>query len=182
MATDAAKAKGRARIIAINDCWRLAPFADLLYAADAAWWDHHQGVPSFAGEKWTQDKGRGLAAAQRWNLKVVRSELRDGLSLDPQLIHQGYNSGFQALNLAVLFGAARVILLGFDMKATGGRSHWFGDHPAPLLRGSPYNLFVAAFDRAAPELVRAGIDVINCSRETALTCFRRASLDEVWRD
>lgn len=167
------------RTIAVNDCWRIAPHADLLYAADHAWWEVHSGVPDFAGERWTQDKSKGIETAKRWGLRCVRSESRPGLSFDPTFIHQGGNSGFQVLNLAVLFGAARILLLGFDMQWSGGKSHWFGDHPAPLRNPNNFKAYRAAFDQAAPQLKDAGIEVINCSVETALTCFPRARIQEV---
>lgn len=178
-ARDAALARAKARTIAVGDAWRLAPDADVLYHADAPWWDEYQGVPAFRGERWTQDKVWGLDSARRWGLRVVCSELRDGISFDPACIHQGYNSGFQALNLAVLFGAVRIVLLGFDMQAKNGKQHFHGNHPPSLNRNSPYPMFIAAFSDAAPQLQQAGIEVINASRETALECFPRRPLAEV---
>ncbi|HCZ48509.1 MAG TPA: hypothetical protein DCZ11_05850, partial [Gammaproteobacteria bacterium] len=56
-----------------------------------------------------------------------------GLSASPLRIHQGGNSGYQALNLAVLLGAERVILLGYDMH--GG--HWHGRHGGRLNNPEP---------------------------------------------
>lgn len=183
-AEDASAARGRARIIAVNDSWRLAPFADLLYAADAPWWDHENGAKhrGFAGEKWTQDQRSGsdaqFKAAARWGLTLVHSENRAGLSFAPELVHQGGNSAFQALNLALLFGARRILLLGFDMQATGGRAHFFGNHPPGLDHQQPFGMWRAAFAAAAPQLAEAGIEVINCSHETALTCFPCRPIEE----
>lgn len=176
---DVEKVRGKTRVIAVNDACRLAPWADILYAADRPWWDYHKGVPDFPGEKWTQDKSGGDVAAARWGLQCVRSETRAGLSFDPAFIHQGANSGFQVLNIAVLISGGPIFLLGYDMQCTGGRAHWFGDHPPQVHRDANYAYFRRAYDQAAPELAAAGIDVINCSRETALTCFRRATIDEV---
>lgn len=136
-------------------------------------------MPAFQGERWTQDKVWSLESARRWGLRVVRSELRSGISFDPAYICQGYNSGFQALNLAVLFGCTRIVLLGFDMQKTNGKQHYNGDHPDALRRNSPFPLFCAAFADAAPQLSAAGIEVINCTRETALTCFPREHLEDV---
>ena len=41
--------RGRARVIAINDAWRVAPWADVLYGCDGRWWRKHGGVPGFGG-------------------------------------------------------------------------------------------------------------------------------------
>lgn len=172
--------RGKTRVIAINDACRLAPWADMLYAADRPWWDHYQGVPEFAGEKWTQDKSGGDQAALRWGLHCVRSERKQGLSFDPSVIHQGANSGFQVLNIAVLSGCAPIYLLAYDMQPTGGKLHWFGDHPPKVRRGISFDLYRMAFVEVAPQLEAAGIPVINLSRETALTCFPRMRIEEVF--
>lgn len=111
-------------------------------------------------------------------INVIRSAPQAGVSVDPSLIHTGSNSGFQALNLAILAGASRVLLLGYDMQATGGKSHWFGDHPGSLNRTSPYAVFRKAFEDAADQIARLGVEVINCSRETSLMCFPRVALSD----
>lgn len=157
----------------VNDGYRLAPWADVLYAADPEWWDHHRGAAPFQGVRVTQDAG----AARRWRLHYIESVNRPGFSLDPAVIHRGDNSGFQALNLAVLAGCAPIVLLGFDMQKQGAKRHWFGDHPGALNQDSPYGLFAAAFDEAArrhPE-----IPIWNASRETALVCWPRVALRQV---
>lgn len=136
-------------------------------------------MPAFRGERWTQDKQGGPACAKRWGLRLVRSEQGNEVSFDADYICQGWNSGFQGLNLAVLFGCQRIVLLGFDMRPAKGKHHFNGNHPGKLNRASPYALFRAAFEAAAPQLDAAGIEVINCSRQTALKCFERRAIEEV---
>jgi hypothetical protein len=162
--------------IAVNDNWRKVPTAEILYAADAPWWAYHDYVPEFAGERWTQQKGpSGWARhAMAQGLRVIQSAASPGVSTDPALIHTGSNSAFQALNLAVLGGARRVLLLGCDM--TG--AHWFGRHPPELRRPSPYDRFRAAFERAAPQLQGLGVEVINCSPISTIQAYPRMPLPE----
>lgn len=90
------------------------------------------------------------------------------------LIHYNSNSGAQAINLAYLLGASRIILLGYDMGATGN-THWFGRHPKGLSTGR-YGNYIPEFTRLAADLSNEGVEVINCTRKTALTQFRRADL------
>ena len=101
--------------------------------------------------------------------------------MDPGLLHTGNNSGYQAIGLAVLLGAARILLLGYDMSRTGGKSHHHGDHPSGLNNptGEQLQRYAAAFETLPPDLDRLGIECINCSRETALTCFPRARIEDV---
>lgn len=187
-----AQVAGRVRTIAVNDAYRLIR-PDVLYACDHDWWNHHiAAVREWRiGECWTQDRKaaelHGLMHVPGWvdfakaalGIDKPDGERRWEISTDARYIGFGGNSGFQAMNLAVHFGAARIVLLGFDMgRAPDGKRHFFGDHPKPLDRDSPYAQFVAAFDRAAPVLAAWGIDVVNASRRTALTCFPRLSLEE----
>lgn len=165
-------------VIAINDSWRKYPDAEILYACDPPWWKHHGGVPEFMGEKWSQHKGPASwpAEAAAMGISVIRSASQSGVSTDPERIHTGSNSGFQALNLAILGGARRILLLGYDMQETGGKTHWFGDHPSTLKRTSPYAVFRKAFEDAADQIASLGIEVINCSSQTSLMCFPKSDL------
>lgn len=173
------------RVIAVNDAHQVAPQADLIYACDGDWWLHHGEAvrAAYSVPLWTQDKGPDAEdAAARFGLRVVESRDEELPSLDRQWIAQGRNSGFQAVNLAVHLGASRVALLGFDMgNAADGRTHFFGDHPGRLNRQNDFAAFREAFDRAAPVYAAAGVDIVNLSRTTALTCFRRADLGgDLW--
>lgn len=166
--------QGKAKVVVINDNHRLAPWADLLYAADPQWWDRYGGVPEFKGQKWTQDK----EAAERYGLHHVAGYWNPGISTDPHHIHYGWNSGFQAANLVFLMGAARILLLGFDMKMTAGKRHWFGNHPGELNRDIDFNKWAHHMDKAAKRYAKHGCEVINCSRETALVEYKKALIND----
>lgn len=172
-AEDVNYCQGRATVIVVNDNYRLAPWADVLYAADGAWWDAHQGVPQFSGARVTQD----VAAARRWRLHYIASKRGAGFSTSWECIHRGDNSGFQALNIAVLAECAPIVLLGFDMRMQGKQRHWFGDHPGSLNVNSPYHTFAAAFDEAARRAPQ--LNIINATRDTALECFEKCDLRSV---
>lgn len=103
-----------------------------------------------------------------------------GLSTEPGVIHNAgsASSGYQAINLALLLGATRVLLLGYDMQHDGRRAHWFGDHPRAISSGNlnPTH-FVETYREMRPE--NYGLEVINCSRRTALDAFPRMALEDV---
>lgn len=163
------------RVIVINTTFRLAPWADMLYACDDEWWDFY--IPevreSFRGELWTQDRPTAALHHINW----VKSERSMGLGRKPGIINQGGNSGFQAMNVAWQAGAARMILLGFDMQATGGKSHWHGNHPPGIHCPEAYPAWIAAMRQISADLYLEGVPVVNCSVQTALTCFPRESLE-----
>lgn len=172
---DVAYCRGRALVVAINDAWRLAPWADALIASDAAWWCHYKGVPAFEGLKYAMEP----AAGKYPGVTVLRNTGDRGLETDPTGLRTGRNTGAAAINLAIHFGASRVLLLGYDMGAkTEARSHFFGAHPRGLRGNSPYALFRTMIETMVEPIRLAGIRVVNCSRETSLTCFPRQPLRE----
>lgn len=88
------------------------------------------------------------------------------------------NSGVGAISLAVHFGAKRIILLGYDCQKTGGKTHWHGNHPRGLGNAGSINTWPNQFAKLAKDLAGRA-EIINCTRETALTMFERKPLDEV---
>lgn len=98
---------------------------------------------------------------------------RPGLSLNPLRLHTGGNGGYQALNLAVLFGASPVMLLGFDMHNRSGEYHWHGRHGNGLANpgNDTIQTWIEAFRTTPPDLQRAGTTVINCTPDSALDCY-----------
>lgn len=159
------------RRIFVNDAYRVSDFRnsdDVLYACDGDWWDIHRPRLRHAFDCWTQDAG----AARKHGLNWAPSVDAPGLSLDRARIHQGGNSGFQALNLAVLWGAEYIELYGFDMRrGDDGRRHFFGDHPPQLMRDLDFARAIRAFEEAAPQLAKLGVEVVNCTPGSALRCF-----------
>jgi hypothetical protein len=179
--------KGRARVLVVNSMWPYAPWADHLYACDEQWWDVHMPAlraAKFKGQLWTMSEE---AAARHAGLRalggVQGSDMVTAggvLSWGGDAHTGGGNSGFQALHLAVSKLCEREIaLLGFDMGATGA-GHCHPDHVEtenPQLRY--FAGWVNAFNLAAVQLYNLGVQVTNCTRETALACFPRARIEEV---
>ena len=103
----------------------------------------------------------------------------EGLCTEPNKLYHGHNSGYQAINLAYQFGAKRIILVGYDMQHTDGKTHWHGDHPKSLNNAAGVEKWPKHFTQLAKDLDRVGVEVINCTIQTALTCFKQADLRDV---
>lgn len=160
----------------MNSSFRLAPWADVLYACDAPWWSTylHQVRQQFFGELWTQS----TQARDQYGVHWMPSNKQPGLSDAPGVIADGGNSGHQAIGLAHQFGASRVVLLGYDFQRTYGKSHWHGDHPRPLGNLGDLPKWIARMNQLAVDARAQGMEIINCTRETALKCFPRAPLED----
>lgn len=175
--------RGRARVIVINTSVRLAPWADVLYAADQRWWEWHHGAMDFQGlkfsihpspssERWNQ------TLADSWRVTVLKNTGTNGLELNPACLKTGMNSGYQAIGLAVHLGARRIVLLGYDMQKGPKRNkRWHPDHQ--VNSGDPYHQWVRHFESMTEPLKALGIEVLNATRSTALTTFPRVSLEDV---
>lgn len=160
--------RGKAKIYVVNDAYKLAPWADVLYACDHRWWEYHK--PVFAGRKVSiNEQAHKDFGIELWHQsKSVWSDKLGHLAT-------GGNSGFQCLNLADLEGAGTIILLGYDMKDSG---HFFGEHPSKIRRDGieKYSRWVKNFREAAPHIKAK---VINCTPNSALDCFPMAKLESV---
>ena len=126
----------------------------------------------FKGQSYTiNDAGNDLNPNKDYDLTRIDSKNGDGLG--ENCLHYGGNSGYQAVNLAYLLGAKTILLLGFDMFG----EHYFGKHPNILNNGSPYQSFIKSFETI--DTKKYGIEIINCSRQSALTHFPRHLIDKV---
>ena len=163
-------------VIAVNDAYRLAPWADVLYAADPHWWRAHRLLlAAFTGLRFSIQAG-----ARGYGATVLRNTGLLGLERDPSGLKTGNNSGYQAINLAVHFGAARIVLLGYDCQRTRGEDHFFGPHvKMNQTTDSRFLEWRAHFATLVRPLAEAGVEIINATRETALTCFPRCSLERL---
>lgn len=156
----------------------------MVYGCDAAWWRAERGLPNFSGLKVSYGSN-GLsgqfADIRTINIAKVGRSYADDVVLDPVgTVGAGGNSGFQALNLAVQWGARRIMLVGFDMSDRGGK-HWYGRNLWPMSANpdeTNFKRWIAAFDRAAPQLQDLGVEVVNCSPASALTCFPKRSISD----
>lgn len=173
LTTEVAAICGGEKVLAVNDAVRLFPKAEVLYSCDAAWWEFNKFMPEFRGERWTSHsispKNSKTAFDKRTDMKIIEGKNGIGFSRDPKFIHYGNNSGFQAVNLAILFGAIEIVLVGFDMKKKENKTHFFGEHTAPLRATHSFTSWINNFSEAAKRL--NSVRIINSTPDSALKCF-----------
>jgi hypothetical protein len=149
------------KTIAVNSSWKIAPFCDVLYAGDCNFWiaNHKEiNIP-----------------AQRWSCSPYAAQK---FGTHRHYIQGSYNSGSRAIELAIGFGASTILLLGYDCSIKNG-VHWHGKHtktsnPTPAKCRS----WLGHFKNVSRLATDKNIKVINCSRQTALTCFVQQPLEE----
>lgn len=154
------------RVIAVNNAYLLAPWADILYWGDRKWWNwNHRDLWRHTGR---YKVTRRTITQNDYDVKVMRympdgwSRQQDGLG--------GRDSGFSALNLAALMGAARAFLFGFDMHRVEDRNNWHDLHKTETKDNRYTGCFLPRWETNAP-LIKEDIEVINCTPGSALGCF-----------
>lgn len=170
--------RGKARVIVVNNGFRLAPWADVLHACDHQWWREYGTEVSqrFRGERWTLDR----TAAEQYGAVHMPWEKRAGLPpADADYIHTGRDGGYQIISLAIHFGAAPIVLLGYDHQNTDGRIHWHDDHPGELHQQPKWARRIEAMQLLARDAAARGVRIVNCSRRSALRCFEWKPLEVV---
>lgn len=154
--------------IAVNNSWEVARHCDVIYAGDIAWWKHNIKRIDIEAQRWTCS--RQAAQEYKINLHVPGDD--------------GWNSGLRAIQLAAKFGANKIVLLGYDCKSSGGKKHWHADHGGGMENPNvrKYQMWNVQFIRLSKWMQKHNIEVVNASRDTALTCFPRVRLEEaLWQ-
>lgn len=148
--------------VAVNSSWRMARFADVIYAGDAAWWDAYGDEVTIPAERWTCTR----LAAQKHGINLHK-------------VVGPYNSGMRAIQFAIERGAERVILLGYDCSIKHGL-HWHGAHDRTKNPDEKkVRTWRGQFQAVAILAKVRRCEVINCSRYTELTCFPRIPVEDI---
>jgi len=106
------------------------------------------------------------------------------VKVGPMMIWEGHkigagsNSAFQAANLAVRWGASRIILLGVDCHSPG--KHWHSNHTFVETSHQKQTLmhsWMRSWTNASKDLAQRGVEVVNCSPGTALDAFPKMTIE-----
>lgn len=149
----------------------------MLFAMDRSWWRRYiQDVRvNFRGDLLTSSEATHRAMRIP---RVPTVRTLDGISPQRNSIVTGGNSGYCAVQVAMLYGAKRVLLLGYDMGHADGQTHWHGDHPQGLGNRGQFDKWIPRFNALGPLAAERGVEIINCSRATAITGIPRLPLEQ----
>ena len=173
------------RTIAINKALREVPFADVLFGMDFQFleWiqrgdlgeDYRRAFLRFTGEKiWLNLTGTSYPYPRDVRVLLGAGEIGWTKTLEAGLYH-GNNSGYAAINLALLLGADPIYLLGYDMKGPG---HYHDGYPTSIQAGA-LEQFRTSIEAGARELPADAPRIINLNPKSALRCFPFGSIAKV---
>lgn len=106
----------------------------------------------------------------------IKGKWGDGLSINPEYIHYGHSSGYQALNLAVHYGCDPILLVGYDMRYEGTARHYFenlsdqsGEYPEELRKYSTFTGLIKQYETIPKQ--KNLPKIYNATPNSGLTCF-----------
>jgi len=150
--------------IAVNQSYEIAPWAEVLHYADAAWWEwNHAHILTH----WPEPK---LITTATSEIKGINSHKRlkrfwrdrNDFTTDKGKLH-GWDSGTQAVNLAFHMGAKRIVLFGIDMqRGPKGESQWHNKHKRKT-KTENYTKFTNSLRKTVAELEKRGVQVVRCT-------------------
>jgi hypothetical protein len=158
-------------VIVANTTYQAALWADVLVFVDRAWWSGDAGKKFGGYRDDVRARFKGVACGMNTSAGTPKLEF-------PWMVR---NSGALAISLAAKLGASRIVMLGYDCQHTGGKTHWHGNHPAGLGNAGSINGIKGRpswADQFKALKMNIKVPITNASRETALTCFPRATLEE----
>lgn len=152
-------------VVVTNTTFRIAPWADWLFAMDRKWWEVHrkEAEATFQGRLVSNS-----AHAKQMGL-IHPSEMF-------KKFEPFQNSGAAAISLAIRLGAKRVVMLGYDCGIVKGQAHWHGDHPKGLGNCGSQRRWPQQFQKLRD--VYKGFEIVNASRHTTLNVFPKATLED----
>lgn len=178
---DFSKLKGNI-CIALNSAYKnIEQYLSAIFWTDNDWASaHYDKLMNFKGYKFQSHSSGGQYI--KLNVKgfadsTVLHKIKDfGFTTDVNCVC-GNNSGAQILNFVANLKPHKIILLGYDMGFSNGKTHWHGGYI--VSDASVYNnLFIPSINSMAPFIEKLGIDVINCNLDSKLNCFRKDNLEK----
>lgn len=164
------------RTIGCNDAYLHG--TDICIFGDKRWFEFHQkALENYGGIVFTN-----CPQVQKSKLPWLWLLRREARGLHNGALGWNKNTGASAVNLALILGAAKIYLLGFDMKLSKtGESNW---HENKLMKSNKkvYPEFLKGFKCVAQNLRTKypEVEVINVTDDSALNEFSKIGTKEFW--
>jgi hypothetical protein len=169
------------KVIGVNNAFKFGSWVDVCWFGDLKWWNWHQEeLFNFPGLVMTCNENAELKG-EPWLKKLRRARIpkSQGIVTTPAQVCWNACSGNSAINLAVLFGVKKIVLLGFDMKFIGEKEdkNWHDAHKES--KHDPFRRFINVHKLIAEDAQKLGVEIINTSLESALNVYPKKRLEEV---
>lgn len=162
------------KTIAVNRTIFAAPHALYCYAYDDKWWEHYGDDVKKIGCKMA-------SCSIKSHIFGVERVPKSSGKFDGTFAI-GSSSGAHAICFAIMMGAKKIILLGFDCQHTGGKRHHHEDYPKGFGNADRPERWIKEHEPISEGAKMLGVRIINCTRQSALECYEKMPLAEALHD
>ena len=151
---------------------------DVLHGCNYQFWDYYwPEIKNLRCDKWTTRPNLKYEG-----LNYIEERWIDGLSTDKSYIAAHHGTGPQLINIALHYGAKKMLLIGWDMRHSGKR-HYFGEYPKVMQHttknlGPDGELIGLIKEMETINASDYGIEIINCTPGSALKHFPMGDLED----
>ncbi len=174
-------------VIAVNMAYKLGDWIDVVIFGDSGFYAKERAnLAQFPGLKVSCNP---TSKQERWIKTLGRDGAKaKGISTNPMMLSWNGNTGAAAINLAIHFGAKRIMLLGFDMDIDPNNKmqHWHNLYAkGPVSddrrrRKLPFSRHLLGFPVIAEDVKKLGVQIINVSKDSTITCFPKKTIKQVF--
>lgn len=145
-----------ASVVAVNNAFRLAPWASALAANDRAWWRANPDAMEFEGRKFSAN------------------QIDDVERIIGAKVGTDSCSGVLGLEVAKRLGATQIALIGADFRG----DHFFGKYQSGLRNTTPERRKVHERQFRSWAKANPAVSVVNATAGSALPVFPLVSIRE----
>ena len=166
--------------IGCNDAFKHGvDVSKVCFFGDTRWFDvFKQDLEKYEGTVFTN-----APALYKTKIKWLWVMQRESSGIHTKSLGWNFSTGACAINLAVLLGAKRIYLLGFDMQLIDGQANW---HLNLLTQPNKdiFFKFIEGFTLLKKDLDKkcSDIEVINVTDHSSLDVFPKIGVEEFWKE
>lgn len=163
-------------IIAVNNTHTLVPWAEFMFFMDSRWY-------AWNFEKLRKFEGIIITHCEKFEeVEVIKYLIRGRKRSFPQrtdTIMNGRNAGHAAICIALLLGAKKIYLLGFDMRKIDGENNYHQEHKRTIEDNIYEDQYIPLFEPLKVEAQERRAEIINATPDSALKTFPIISHNEL---
>lgn len=166
------------KTIVVNTSFKLVPNALHFHFADSFFWDTNKKQ---IRQIWGWQPTISTAAddsADMWRREGIKQYQKDSdLGLEGQT-HKvaGSSSGQQAINIALHYRFAEIVLIGVDCLASAAKTQWHNEHQRQTNVSMYGSHHIPGFESVVPIAEKIGMKIWNVNPASAVKCFEYAPL------
>ena len=179
-----AKKEGKIRLFGVNLTYQYFDL-NVLHGCNWQFWDFYYPKDlNLQRSSFFKFTTRPELEGKYPGLHFIREIWEPGLSTNPNVVHAHHNSGPQVLNLALHYGIKKMLLIGHELAyRPGQKRHFFHEYPLEMQHftrnlgpnGELVGL-IKEYETINPS--DYGIEIYNCTPDSALTHFPFMDLEE----